>query len=464
MALTLASLVINDVAIIRRASDGYVNGTQECQAGNKLFGNWFRAKKTEVFLGVLSQSIQKRIDEIVLYEDHGPSNRQTWLHPQAAINLAQWISPEIDVKVSRWIYELGSTGKVELGHEKPQVEIDQAWMTRIRELEGQVSRIPELEGQVDRLETELKEERKQLTRVQKNHNALTKRRQYHKLKKGSCLYIWHCLATPNRCKIGETDDGDARLAQERTTVPDLHLDLLVYTRKAKIAETVLLEHFEPNLVEPNHEHVNLEGLSREIVLKEARKTLKYIKAEWTEDTELWRYNNEEPPTEVEIDAPQEDVKTAPTTVVNITQIVLAPPSKSLEMRTCPDCGKVFSSKGNRELHQQAPGRCERARTAQPRPLEHFCPSCDAGYTTREGLRYHLNHNPACAIAKELGLPRVQTREPEPDEEAKPNYTCEFCGNGYSNRANLRTHLTKSTAPCVERENQRVLALTQGGLN
>jgi hypothetical protein len=41
-------------------------------------------------------------------------NRGTWVHPQVAINIAQWISPQFDVKVSAWVYEIMTTGKIDI--------------------------------------------------------------------------------------------------------------------------------------------------------------------------------------------------------------------------------------------------------------------------------------------------------------------------------------------------------------
>jgi hypothetical protein len=121
MALTLT---LSNVQILRRASDGFVNLSQLCKAGGKTFKHWSELQKSKAYLEALSASAGKTTDELVGYEMGSNSKRATWGHPQVAINIAQWISPEFDVQVSKWIYELGVTGKVDLGKEKSQVELD----------------------------------------------------------------------------------------------------------------------------------------------------------------------------------------------------------------------------------------------------------------------------------------------------------------------------------------------------
>jgi hypothetical protein len=112
------SLSLEGVAIICRSGDGYVNATQLCKAGGKEFRVWKKTHKTEDFIQELSVSIPIGIDTLIKYEDFGPSNRATWVHPRVAINIAQWISPKFDVKVSAWVHELLVCGNVRYGNER----------------------------------------------------------------------------------------------------------------------------------------------------------------------------------------------------------------------------------------------------------------------------------------------------------------------------------------------------------
>jgi hypothetical protein len=96
----------NNVVIHQRKEDGYVNATQLCRAGKKLFGDWRRLKETNAFLEVLSGSMGICIDQIVQIMSTGSNdNRGTWVHPQVAVNLGQWLSPQFAVKVSQWVWQ-----------------------------------------------------------------------------------------------------------------------------------------------------------------------------------------------------------------------------------------------------------------------------------------------------------------------------------------------------------------------
>ena len=101
--------------IEHREEDGYINVTNLCKAGDKLFKNWKKTQKTKAFLQVLSRSVLIGTDLLIKTQTGGLNeNRGTWVHPQVAINIAQWISPSFDVKVSGWVYEIMMTGKVDI--------------------------------------------------------------------------------------------------------------------------------------------------------------------------------------------------------------------------------------------------------------------------------------------------------------------------------------------------------------
>jgi hypothetical protein len=117
-------LTLNNINIIARSSDGYINLNQLCDAGNKRFRKWKEHKKSKAFLEVLSSSALISADELIKYNSGSNSERANWGHPQVAINVAQWVSPEFDVKVSKFVFELMLFGKVELGKEKTTKQLD----------------------------------------------------------------------------------------------------------------------------------------------------------------------------------------------------------------------------------------------------------------------------------------------------------------------------------------------------
>ena len=118
-----AMLDIEGMNVICRSSDGYINATQLCKAGGKEFKAYMRIEKTSQFLHELSESVKIFTDSLIKYEDFGPQNRATWVHPRVAINIAQWISPKFDVKVTGWIHELLVCGSVSYGIERSSERI-----------------------------------------------------------------------------------------------------------------------------------------------------------------------------------------------------------------------------------------------------------------------------------------------------------------------------------------------------
>jgi hypothetical protein len=104
--------------IEHREEDGYINVSNLCKAGGKQFKAWNRLLKTKAFLQVLSQQVLIHTTSLIQTKQDNQYDKQTWVHPQVAINIAQWVSPKFDVKVSAWIYEVMMTGKVDITNTK----------------------------------------------------------------------------------------------------------------------------------------------------------------------------------------------------------------------------------------------------------------------------------------------------------------------------------------------------------
>ena len=129
-------LTLNDIEIIARKSDGFINATQMCKAGGKQFKHWKENKHSEQFIKILSSSVGIPTDKIIKYENGSNNERSTWCYPRVAINIAQWISAEFDVKVTGWIQELLTTGSVTLNQEKTAKELDEIWKSRLIDIEN----------------------------------------------------------------------------------------------------------------------------------------------------------------------------------------------------------------------------------------------------------------------------------------------------------------------------------------
>lgn len=76
---------------IRQREDGYLSGTDMCQACGKEFNEWYRLSSTVTYLQAFSNSGKSPELEPVQTEAgrHGGS----WVHRRVSLRLAQWLSP-----------------------------------------------------------------------------------------------------------------------------------------------------------------------------------------------------------------------------------------------------------------------------------------------------------------------------------------------------------------------------------
>jgi uncharacterized C2H2 Zn-finger protein len=392
-----------------RASDGFINLTELCKAGRKAFKNWHQNQRSQAFLEALSKVAGIPATEFIHL---GTVSSATWGHPQVAINIAQWISPEFDVQVSKWIYELGVTGKVELGKEKSQVELEQEWKAKVELLEEQKRELEDTNGRLivrASIEAaEKDEERKERLRITKNHNSLVKKRRYHKFEDGRCFYIWsysHPMVWRN--KIGVTDNINTRLATARTSVPDLRLEYLVFLDKNELLESAMKEKFRDSFLEINHEIVNKVNVKD--LVKAARAFMDLYEWERKEESDLSIYNPVAPEGKVNVDEiiskMREEQKTAKLAEVKPEAVPLDDPLR------CPICSNSFKSKSNTLRHIKTVHKKERDDKV-------MCDQCGGLFATKYTLKKHI---------QDVHLKASVVR-------------CKICGHESSNLGNLKIHM------------------------
>jgi hypothetical protein len=91
-------LTLNNVDIISRPEDYYINATQLCKAGDKLFNNWYVLESTKNLIDELVNDTKILISKLIYnVEQH------IWIHPDLAISLAQWISIKFGLEITKWI-------------------------------------------------------------------------------------------------------------------------------------------------------------------------------------------------------------------------------------------------------------------------------------------------------------------------------------------------------------------------
>ncbi len=107
----LPSLKLNNVNIVSRQTDKYINATLLCQAGNKKFSHWFSLDTTKQLIKILESNAGIPALDLVQV-NKGGNHYGSWIHPDLAIQLAQWISPKFALQVSQWIRTLFTNGTV----------------------------------------------------------------------------------------------------------------------------------------------------------------------------------------------------------------------------------------------------------------------------------------------------------------------------------------------------------------
>jgi hypothetical protein len=110
------SLTLNNVVIVSRSEDYYINATQLCQAGGKKFSHWITLDNTKELIKVLESDAGIPASQLIDIKK-GKSknfNQGSWIHPDLAGQLAQWISPLFALQVSKWIRTLFTNGSIDI--------------------------------------------------------------------------------------------------------------------------------------------------------------------------------------------------------------------------------------------------------------------------------------------------------------------------------------------------------------
>ena len=261
-----------------RKKDGYVNATQLCKAGGKRIDNWVRLESTKDLINELYNSLGS--EGVKIIETTEGKNGGTYLHPDLSVPLAQWLSSSFAIQVSRYIRQLYLTGKVELGNEKTNLELDNIYKEKIDKMQFVIKEFS----------TENVTLKKENIHLSKLHDNILKKRNYHKFKKGKCFYIvkddWK---EKEYLKFGITSNINDRLQDYRTIVPECKILFLVYLNDNELLENNIKSKYNKILTHQNHEYIlNIESNKIILVIK---KLLKFLDIESTIENNLELYNN-----------------------------------------------------------------------------------------------------------------------------------------------------------------------------
>jgi hypothetical protein len=259
---------LNGIIVLSR-EDGYINATQMCKAGGKLFGNWYKTDSTKELIETLEVDLNSTIADVtfrisaidIKKGGNDKKNQGSWIHPDLAVQLAQWISPKFAIQVSRWVRELALNGKVEIGNEKTNEQLFQ------------------LQNDYKKLEIK--------------HRSLLEKKNYYKFKKGECFYIISDMDGKSiKNKPGfEGVDIDVRLQQHRSTTPACKLEYLIYSKDAKLVETAILKKFE-NKKRNFKNHEWLFDVDVDHLIKSVRIIMDILGIEYEEEKDIAKYNRQ----------------------------------------------------------------------------------------------------------------------------------------------------------------------------
>ena len=429
--------------IVPMREDGYINATMLCKAGCKLFADYKRQKQTKAYLQALESVMGIPITELIHSVQGGiPEYQGTYVHRKVGLHLAQWLDPYFAIQVTTCFEELLLFGLVTLGQEKSNNELEEALQQKIQSLQTTIETVVNENLTIKSTYSHLAE----------LHDQLRMKRNYHKFKKGNCIYIitdrWR---EKDYLKIGYTDNINARLRTYRTSMPDVKIEFLLYLTENKVLEKCLKLRYASKLVQKNHEYV-IDATVEQLV-KSINTLTKYLSIETTEETKLSLYNepykiynlvfvdqngNVEDNTDpIELDSPDEkndnesNTETEPDPEPEVYKCDIC--AKEYKMKgplenhmikvhnqgkdekddgkTCQICKKVFRDRGKRNRHVQ--GVHEKSSKVK-------CTECDKEFSSSDTLMSHIRN-----IHKKIGQSK-----------------CDQCGKVCSNEGNLRKHIAQ----------------------
>lgn len=230
--------------------DGYVNATLLCKASRKRIDNWMRLDSTKNLFREFSNS--PGYEGVKTKDCLEGKYGGTFVHPDIAIQIAQWCSPSFAIQVSRWIRELILTGKVELGKEKSNEELENVYKEKLSEMGNQ-----------------LENAKNEFKVLSKTHNSMLRRQKRTPYEIGSVVYlISHEAFTgfynTDYFKVGEAtqasgEDHSAfvnRLSGYNTSAPvNFKVNFLIYLEENQLLEKSTLTRFRKNLNPCNKEWI-----------------------------------------------------------------------------------------------------------------------------------------------------------------------------------------------------------------
>ena len=447
------------------SKDGYINVTKLCKAGGKEYKHWKANKESEAVINAIERSVGIPADLIIRDIRTGKNeSRGTFVHRRLALIIAQWISPDFAVQVAAWTEELLLFGKVELGQEKTNKELEEKFNQKIQSLQQTIETVVNENLKIKSTYSHLAE----------LNDKLRMKRNYHKFKKGNCLYIitdrWR---EKEYLKIGYTDNINTRLQTYRTSMPNVKIEFLLYLTENKVLEKCLKLRYASKLIQKNHEYV-IDATVEQLV-KSINTLTKYLSIEATEETKLSLYNepyqiynlvfldqngNVEDNTDpIELDSPDEENNNEHETDHDsevykcdicgteyktkgrlLNHMIKLHNIQKDDGKTCPICKKVFRDRGKRNRHE---------RSVHEKSSKVKCTECDKDFSSNDALMNHIRNvhkkSEQCKCAqcgKVCSNPGNLRKHIAQMHDKTTSVSCHICDNIFTSQCNLTQHILK----------------------
>lgn len=151
-----------------------------------------------------------------------------------------------------------------------------------------------LKEENEKLNNKLTEEQKDNIKMKKYICTTTLKNHYrHQFPVKPCIYI---LKNPDevydKYKYGLSTNMNERLASDRTMIPNIKVKYILYTEHCELFEKIINIKYKDRLMLPAHEWIYD---SIDNIISNVRNINKVCGFDGYEETELWKYNMEEPP-------------------------------------------------------------------------------------------------------------------------------------------------------------------------
>jgi hypothetical protein len=260
--------------VVCRESDGYINVTNLCKAGGKMFHAWRRLAKTKKIIQLLTNKIESEchnslekgfLSPELIYTGTGVKNiknsvNETWVHPKIAINIAQWISPEFDIQVTDWIHQLLVFGHVRLTDKVTDKEVIDIQVSKQKHnrliFEGKEDEADTIKMEYELKIKELENKNIELVRENLRISKYLERKRRVQYNKEKVIYILKNEEFENKklYKVGTTNYLTSRMSTYNTGSPkDYDVIYHKYTMNNSMIELMIKQKFVNNLCSLNKE-------------------------------------------------------------------------------------------------------------------------------------------------------------------------------------------------------------------